>query len=145
MKKILTVALGLSALFSASVMAENHEIDVNVTKFVPLIIQIAPGDTVSWTNMTGHISESIDENLPEGAEGWMSEMGENFQTAPLTVEGVYPYKCTPHWGVGMGGVIIVGEPTNMDALNAGMKDKTIKGALKRLVKKANKFLAAAAK
>lgn len=135
--KLTSAIIGLSALFSASAMAANHEIDVNVTKFVPLIVKIAPGDTVSWKNMTGHISESIDENLPEGAEGWMSAMGENFQTPPLTVEGVYPYKCTPHWGVGMGGVIIVGEPTNLDAIKA----TTPKGALKRLIKKTDNFLA----
>ncbi len=139
--KLMIAAIGLSALFSASAMAENHVIDVNVTKFVPLVVQIAPGDTVSWIKMTGHITETINEYLPEGAEGWISKMGENYQTPPLTVEGVYPYKCTPHWGTGMGGVIIVGEPTNMDVLSTGVKDKTIKGALKRLVKKTNKFLA----
>lgn len=135
--KLMTAAIGLSAFLSASAMAENHVIDANVTKFVPLIVKIAPGDTVSWIKMTGHLSESIDEHLPEGAEGWLSKMGENYQTPPLTVEGVYPYKCTPHWGVGMGGVIIVGEPSNLDAIKATGP----KGALKRLIKKTDKFLA----
>ncbi len=135
--KLMTAVIGLSALFSASAMAENHVIKVNVTKFVPMVLKIAPGDTVSWSGMNGHDSQSIEGMIPEGAEPWHSKMGEDYQTAPLTVEGVYPYKCTPHWGTGMGGVIIVGEPTNLDAIKA----TTPKGALKRLIKKTDKFLA----
>ena len=141
-KLLINTVIGTSALFSAAVMAENHVVKAEVTAFNPIVIKIAPGDTVSWENMSGHISNTIFTNtdqskteyIPEGAEGWTSAMGDDVTTEPLTVEGVYLYKCDPHWGAGMGGVIIVGEPTNLEAIKASKP----KGALKRLVKKADK-------
>jgi len=142
-KTLISALFGASVLLSSAVMAENHVITAEVTAFKPMVIKIAPGDTVSWENMNGHItSTTFTDNggehhyIPEGSQGWESQMGENFQTPPLTVEGIYLYKCTPHWGAGMGGVIIVGTPTNLDDIEATKP----KGALKRLVKKAEKAL-----
>lgn len=142
-KSLIGTLLGASVLLSSAVMAENHVVTAAVTAFKPMVIKIAPGDTVSWENMNGHITNTtfIDNSgehnyIPQGAEGWTSAMGENFQTPPLTVEGIYLYKCDPHWGAGMGGVIIVGTPTNLDDIQATKP----KGALKRLVKKAKKAL-----
>ncbi len=135
-KSLIGVALGASILVSSMAMAENHVVKAEVTSFKPMVIQIAPGDTVSWENMNGHITKTLDGYIPEGAEGWESQMGENFQTKPLTKEGVYFYKCTPHWGAGMGGVIIVGKPTNLEAIKASKP----KGATKRLYKKAAKYI-----
>jgi len=143
-KSLIGAVLGASVLLSSAVMAENHVITAAVTAFKPMVIKIAPGDTVSFENMNGHIANTIFTNkdhstteyIPTGAEGWTSDMGENLTTKPLTVEGVYLYKCDPHWGAGMGGVIIVGTPTNLDDIEATKP----KGALKRLVKKAKKAL-----
>ncbi len=143
-KSLIGAILGASVLLSSAVMAENHVVTAQVTAFKPMVLKIAPGDTVSWENMNGHISNTIFTNtdqskvefIPAGAEGWTSAMGENYGTKPLTVEGIYLYKCDPHWGAGMGGVIIVGNPTNLDDIEATKP----KGALKRLVKKAKKAL-----
>lgn len=143
-KSLIGAVLGASVLLSSAVMAENHVITAAVTAFKPMVVKIAPGDTVSFENMNGHIAntvftnkdQSTTEYIPVGATGWTSEMGENFTSEPLTVEGIYLYKCDPHWGAGMGGVIIVGTPTNLDDIEATKP----KGALKRLVKKAKKAL-----
>lgn len=143
-KSLMGAFLGASVLLSSAVMAENHVISATVTAFKPMVLKIAPGDTVSFENMNGHISntvfvnkdQSTTEYIPSGAEGWTSGMGENFVSKPLTVEGIYLYKCDPHWGNGMGGVIIVGNPTNLDDIEASKP----KGSLKRLVKKAKKAL-----
>ncbi len=140
-KSLIAATLTAATLMSTSVMAENHTVTAQVTSFKPMVIQIQPGDTVSFENMNGHITntkfveaDGEHEYIPEGATGWTSQMGENFTTPELTTEGVYLYKCDPHWGAGMGGVIIVGEPTNLEAIKATKP----KGALKRLVKKAEK-------
>ncbi|AFJ03353.1 Pseudoazurin precursor (Cupredoxin) (Blue copper protein) [Methylophaga frappieri] len=140
-KTMAGILMGTSAMFSAATMAETHVVNASLTSFDPLVIKIQPGDTVKWDRMNGHLvntkftdSKGVTEYLPEGAEGFMSQMGENFETQPLTVEGVYLYKCDPHWGAGMGGAIIVGEPTNLQAI----VDSKPKGALKRLVKKTQK-------
>jgi len=140
-KSLIAAALSAAAMMSTSAMAENHVVTAAVTAFDPMVVVAQPGDTVSWENMNGHITNTVfteadgeHQYIPEGATGWTSAMGENFTTAPLTVEGVYLYKCDPHWGAGMGGAIIVGNATNLDAIKA----TNPKGALKRLVKKAEK-------
>jgi pseudoazurin len=142
-KSLIAAALSAATLMSTAVMAEDHVVTASVTAFKPMVVVAQPGDTVSWTNMNGHIAntkfvtaDGEVEFIPEGASGWTSAMGENFTTEPLTVEGVYLYKCDPHWGAGMGGAIVVGEPTNLEAIKA----TDPKGALGRLVRKTEKAL-----
>jgi pseudoazurin len=110
-----------------------HVVTAQGLKYEPLVIMIAPGDTVAWENMSSHDTQAFAELIPEGAEVWHSSMGENYQRT-FTQEGIYVYKCTPHIGAGMGGVVIVGKPVNLEAIKAA----TVKGAAKRLVKKAIK-------
>ncbi|HEC73359.1 MAG TPA: copper-binding protein [Methylophaga aminisulfidivorans] len=100
-------------------------------KYAPMVVEIQPGDQVAWENMPTHDTQSLEGLIPEGAEAWHSTLGENYERT-FTVEGIYIYKCTPHFGSGMGGAIIVGKPTNLDAIKAA----DVKGAAKRLVKKA---------
>jgi pseudoazurin len=38
----------------------------------------------------------------------------------VNAEGVYMYQCTPHLGMGMVGAIVVGQPTNLEAVK-GLK------------------------
>lgn len=135
-KSLTGAILATSVLFSSTLLAAEHEVKAQVTAFKPVVIKAAVGDTVTFSNMNGHLTESVEGMIPEGVEPWISKMGENYTTPPLTVEGVYFYKCTPHWGAGMGGVIIVGEPTNFDAIVASKP----KGAAKRLMKKTKKAL-----
>jgi pseudoazurin len=142
-KSLIAAALSAATLMSTQAMAADHVVTASVTAFDPMVVVAAPGDTVSWTNMNGHIAntkfvtaDGEVEFIPEGATGWTSAMGENFTTSPLTVEGIYLYKCDPHWGAGMGGAIVVGNANNLDAIKA----TNPKGALKRLVKKAEKAI-----
>lgn len=108
-----------------------HIVTAQGLKYEPLVIMIQPGDTVAWENMSSHDTQSLEGLIPEGAEAWHSAMGENYQRS-FSVEGIYVYKCTPHIGAGMGGAIIVGKPTNLDAIIAA----DVKGAEGRLAKKA---------
>ncbi|NQY51796.1 MAG: copper-binding protein [Piscirickettsiaceae bacterium] len=130
-----TIAATLT-LFSTVILAAEHIVTAKVTSFKPTVIRISIGDTVSWDKMSGHTTETIQGMIPQDAKGWMSAISENFTTPPLTVEGIYFYKCTPHWGAGMGGVVIVGEPTNLASIE-GTKPR---GAAKRLLKKTKKAL-----
>lgn len=120
-----------------TVEATTHEVRAQVVAFSPLVVFIQPGDLVAWGNMNGHDTKPLEGLIPEGAEAWHSKLGENYQRT-FTVEGVYFYKCTPHFGAGMGGVIVVGSPTNFEAILASGQ----KGAAKRLVKKAKVAIAA---
>ena len=55
--------------------------------------------------------------IPEGAESFKSKMNEEFSVI-LDKEGVYGVKCTPHYGMGMVALIVVGQPVNADEAKA---------------------------
>ena len=111
--------------------AETHFVTAEGLTFNPLVVKINSGDSVSWRNMSTHNSESIDGLIPEGAEKWNSPMSANYKHT-FTEEGIYIYKCTPHIGSGMGGVIIVGNPVNLEQI----KNADVSGGAGRLVRKA---------
>lgn len=62
--------------------------------------------------MAGHNVESIDELVPEGTPKFLSELGDDV-TLQFDTVGIHVYKCTPHWGARMGGVVVVGQPENL--------------------------------
>lgn len=137
MKRFTVVSL-LTTLFLVVSMVsaqaqETHVINAQARVFAPEILHIQPGDSVQWENMTSHNTVSVDGLIPEGAEPWRSQMGENFSVT-LTAEGVYAYVCEPHIGFGMVGVIVVGKPANIDAAMAFAQEK-LQGPYRRLIGK----------
>ncbi|MEX0828576.1 MAG: plastocyanin/azurin family copper-binding protein [Haliea sp.] len=117
---------------SASAIAEDHTVQARATAFDPVALKIAPGDTIRWTNMSGHNTHFEEGNIPEGVEPWRTDLGANVSHT-FDNEGLYLYKCDPHFALGMVGAIIVGEPVNMDAV-----EKNAKGMYKRALIKAKK-------
>ena len=82
--------------------------------FIPSLLKIKPGDAVRFVSVDkGHNTESIKGMIPDGAEKWRSKISKDFE---LTFEspGVYGYKCTPHYSLGMVGLVVV-EGDNWDA------------------------------
>ena len=128
MKTIMLVLL----LLSFNSHAEEHVVFAGATNFSPLHIFIKPGDSVKWTNMAVHNSESMEGLIPDGAEHWKSKIGEEISIV-LEKEGVYIYKCFPHYANGMLGAIIVGEANNMAQLDANAKGRE-KGVILKLKK-----------
>ncbi len=147
--------VGLFLLGSIQVSAQQiHVINAEARIFNPDVIYVQPGDNVRFVNMTSHDAVSINQvplpdgqvfegMLPEGTEGWKSRMGDDF-TLQLDVEGVYPYVCIPHIGFGMVGVIVVGEPVNIDAAMDAAR-ANLKGPYRRLIGKILKVQRAAKK
>ena len=115
----------------ASEGPETHTVMAQGLKYIPLVITIKNGDTVSWRNMPTHNTKSLDGLIPEDAEHWESPINENYDRT-FTQDGIYVYKCVPHFGAAMGGVVIVGEPVNLEQI----KNADAKGAAGRLVRKA---------
>jgi len=121
--------------------AADHDIGAVGVKFDPIFIYIEPGDQIHWSGMVGHNIETIDTMVPEGQEKVISELGDNV-SATFDVPGIVVYKCTPHWGARMGGIIVVGKPEDpaaiIDAyLESTKTDKVnlpAKGLLKKLKK-----------
>ena len=119
MKKIL---LTLIFLVATPVIAADHTVEMlsssngEMMVFKPAVLKIAPGDSVTWkaTN-PGHNTASIAEMTPDANLEWNGKINEELKIT-FTKEGVYGYKCTPHYVLGMIGIIAVGDNlANLDA------------------------------
>lgn len=112
------------ALFATVGFAAEHTVEMKnqgadgTMVFEPAVIKVAVGDTVNFvpTDMA-HNSQSVDGLTPEGSVTWEGEMN---KAVSVTVdkEGVYVYKCLPHTALGMIGVIVAGEPVNLEQVKA---------------------------
>ena len=92
--------------------------------FEPAFVKVAPGDTVTFIPTDkGHNVETIKDMIPEGAEAFKSKMNETYKVT-FDKAGAYGVKCTPHVGMGMVGVVVVGDaPANLDAVKTGKLPK----------------------
>lgn len=133
----------LGVLISSTAGAEEHIVKGVITQWQPLVTFAQPGDTIRFTNMTGHDTTSMEGLIPEGAETWQSKLGEEGFTITVETEGAYVYKCTPHITTGMVGVIVVGvsDPANMAELEENAKTVKIGGNMvKRALRKTKKAI-----
>lgn len=93
--------------------------------FEPALTKVQPGDTVTFIPTDkGHNAETIKDLIPAGAEAFKGKMNETVKIT-FTVEGAYAVKCSPHVGMGMVGLVVVGDkPANIDAIkNAKLPPK----------------------
>ena len=104
--------------------------------FEPDFIKAVPGDTVTFVATDkGHDAVSIDGMIPDGAQPFKGEMNKPV-TVKIDKEGVYGVKCAPHYGMGMVALIVVGEPTNLEAAAAAKHPGKAKQVFADLVAKA---------
>lgn len=86
--------------------------------FEPEIVRIKLGDSVKFVAADkGHNAVSIRGVIPEGAQPFAGKINEEFVVTPA-VPGVYGFRCDPHFTLGMVGIIVVGEPTNLETAKA---------------------------
>ena len=119
-------------VFSSSAIAKEHIVKLLTTDsngktmvMEPAVLTIAKGDSVKFIpSDPTHNAESV--VLPKGAKTFMTPMGQE-ATITFSEEGAYLYKCTPHFALGMLGVITVGKATNKAELVA--KWNTIKSGV----------------
>lgn len=92
--------------------------------FEPAFVKVAPGDTVTFIPTDkGHNVETIKDMIPAGAESFKSKMNETYKVT-FDKPGAYGVKCTPHVGMGMVGVVVVGDaPDNLEAVKTGKLPK----------------------
>ncbi len=118
--KRLATALALATLTATPALAETHLVQMlnrdaagNMMVFEPAYLEIAPGDSVTFVpTERSHNAESMDDMLPQGAEGWTGKRDEEI-TVSFDVPGYYGYKCKPHEAMGMVGLIRVGDPETL--------------------------------
>lgn len=76
--------------------------------FEPPVIKIAAGDSVRFAATDpGHNIETIKGMAPEGAPYIKSPISKD-ETVTFDKEGVYGFKCAPHYIMGMVSIVVVG-------------------------------------
>lgn len=92
--------------------------------FQPAFVRAEPGDTVTFVPTDkSHNVEAIAEILPEGVETFKSKVNDEF-VLTVTEPGLYGVKCTPHFAMGMVGLIQVGDDAaNIDAAKSAKMSK----------------------
>lgn len=76
------------------------------------LVRVNPGDTVKWIARDPyHNVEFVSGAVPEGVRPFKSPLSRDTQYT-FTKPGIYVYKCTPHYGMGMVGVVVVGSDLN---------------------------------
>lgn len=92
--------------------------------FEPAAVKIAKGDTVTFiATDKSHNAETVKDLIPEGATAFKGKMNETIKVA-FDVPGAYAVKCSPHVGMGMIAVVVVGDaPANLDAVKSAKLPK----------------------
>ena len=114
----------IATMAAISVTAAEHTVQMKnqgstgIMVFEPAVLKVAVGDTVTFQpSDMGHNSQSIPSMSPAGAKGWTGGINQSVSVT-IDTEGVYIYKCQPHLALGMIGVVVAGEATNIEAINA---------------------------
>ncbi len=116
----------------------NKGADGQAMVFEPAAVKANVGDVITFVPVDkGHDAASIKELVPEGVAEAKGKMNE---TLKVTVDrqGAYVFKCTPHFGMGMVALVVVGDqPANLDAVKAGKMPKKARERLDAELAKLN--------
>ena len=147
MRKLAYLSIGTAALLAASPsFAADHVVRMlssgpnGAMVFSPALTRVAPGDTVTFvpTHPT-HNAESIPGMLPAGAATFRGGMNRPVRVT-FNQAGVYGYKCAPHFGMGMVGLVVVGSGgTNLAAARQATLPGRARQVMANLLNQASRF------
>lgn len=127
---------------AAEVVVEmlNRDKATNLTNvFKPGLVKVAKGDTVKWVATNpGHNVAFVAGGVPAGVALFTSPFAKEVKYK-FDKPGLYLYKCPPHLGMGMVGLVLVGnDKSNLAAVKAAyippLAKKRLEGLLGELAK-----------
>ncbi|MBS0253214.1 MAG: pseudoazurin [Proteobacteria bacterium] len=123
---LMAVAVALAAVSTShAANAAEHVIEMrnkddagNTMVFVPGFVKAEVGDTIKFVPTDkGHNAQSVPNiwpaDVPEVKGAFSREV-----VFKAEKDGLYVFKCLPHFGMGMVALIQVGKPTNLDAVKS---------------------------
>jgi pseudoazurin len=126
-KNLKTVILAATMFASSSLSAfaaehiinmQNKGADGTAMVFEPAFVRAAVGDTVKFVPVDkGHFAVSLPGMWPEGVAEAKGKPNVEF-VVTLDKDGLYGFKCTPHYAMGMIALIQVGTAPITDAVKA---------------------------
>ena len=133
--KLLCAALFATTSAQAAFAAEIHikmldKSDSGPLSFEPGFVKANSGDTLVFdpVQMGGHSSVSV--LVPPGAQAWTGAPDKETRVT-LDAEGVYLYVCAAHKMMGMAGVVLVGNPVNLQEAKAAAETESSKFVLNK--------------
>lgn len=142
-----SLVLSVSILFQSGLaFAEPRIFEIQMISeggeklFVPEYLEVSVGDTVRFVNVSGnHNTESMRGMIPEGAAHWKSKLRATFDLK-ISHDGVYAYRCTPHYRQAMVGLIVAGNPhANLEEAKQAYTISKVAEVFDRLFAKAEKI------
>ncbi|MBS0240106.1 MAG: pseudoazurin [Proteobacteria bacterium] len=109
----------------------------NRMAFEPGFLKVEPGDTVKFVPTDkGHNAESVDKVWPEGVPQVKGDFSKEVVFSAAK-DGLYVFKCLPHFGMGMVALVQVGKPVNLEAIKAyqaaGKSKQRLEGEVAKVV------------
>jgi pseudoazurin len=119
------VAAGLLGALSMPASAAEHIInmlnkgaDGTAMVFEPSFVRAAVGDTVKFVPVDkGHFAVTLPGMWPEGVAAAKGKVNVEF-VVTMDKDGLYGFKCTPHYAMGMVALVQVGTAPVTDAVKA---------------------------
>jgi pseudoazurin len=104
----LAVCFLASSAHAAEIKIEMlNKLGTEMMVFSKKLVHVKAGDTVEWiATSKGHNVNFIKGGVPAGVALFKSKLGENAEFTFKT-PGIYAYNCTPHYGMGMIGFVVV--------------------------------------
>jgi pseudoazurin len=123
--KTILIVVGFMGATSISAAAAEHIInmknkgaDGTAMVFEPSFVRAAVGDTVKFVPVDkGHFAVDLPGMWPEGVEKVKGKMNTEF-VVTFAKDGLYGFKCTPHYAMGMVALVQVGTAPVTDAVKA---------------------------
>ncbi len=118
----IVLALTVPAANAAEIVVEmlSRDKTANLSNvYKPGLVRVHKGDTVKWkATQAGHNVAFVAGAVPAGVPLFSSPMSKDV-SFKFEKPGIYLYKCTPHLGMGMVGVVLVGnDKSNLAAVKA---------------------------
>jgi pseudoazurin len=143
MAAMAAMVLGGAALNAAPALATEHQVQMlnkgrgGMMVFEPSFLKIAPGDSIHFVATDkGHNVMSVEGMAPDGAAPFQGKMNEDM-TVTFDKPGVYGFECKPHYGMGMVGLVVVGDASNLAQAEVAPQKGKAKKAFEGLFKQAS--------